>query len=297
MSTPVLPGNAANDAARDGTDAAPIGRPAAERRLLDIEVRSWPQILAPSLLGIALLALWEGTVWLRGIPHYILPSPLAIVTTLWRDWGSLAPSLLVTLEITYAALASAVATAIVLAMLFTQWGWLEKAFLPYAVVLQVTPIVAIAPLIIIWVNDTNLSLLICAWLVAFFPILSNSILGLRSVDHNLLDLFEIYHASQLQTLVWLKIPAALPSFLAGLRISAGLSLIGAVVAEFVAGTGGTASGLAYRILEASYQINIPRMFASLLLIALFGIANYLLVSWLTQLLLGRWHESAVHRER
>jgi NitT/TauT family transport system permease protein len=164
------------------------------------------------------------------------------------------------------------------------------------VVLQVTPIVAIAPLIIIWANDTNLALLICAWIVAFFPILSNTILGLNSVDHNLINLYQMYGATRWQTLRYLRLPAALPYFLGGLKISGGLSLIGAVVAEFVAGTGGNASGLAYRILESSYQLKIPRMFAALLMISMTGVMIFLATSWLSHLLLRRWHESAVKRE-
>ncbi len=167
---------------------------------------------------------------------------------------------------------------------------------PYAVILQVTPIVAIAPLIIIWVNDTLVSLLICAWIVAFFPILSNTILGLNSADHNLINLFQLYGANRWQTLRYLRLPAALPYFLGGLRISGGLALIGAVVAEFVAGSGGTASGLAFRILEAGYQLKIPRMFAALVMVSGAGIVIFLVLSLISHLLLRRWHESAVRRE-
>lgn len=181
-------------------------------------------------------------------------------------------------------------------MLFTQSKWLEMALLPYAVILQVTPIVAIAPLIIIWAGDIDLSLLICAWIVAFFPILSNTILGLNSADHNLINFFQLHGATRWQTLRHLKLPAALPYFLAGLRISGGLALIGAVVAEFVAGTGGAESGLAYRILEAGYQLKIPRVFAALLMISLSGIAIFLATSLISHLLLRRWHESALKRE-
>jgi NitT/TauT family transport system permease protein len=202
----------------------------------------------------------------------------------------------ITLRITAAALLAAVTVGVTLAVLFTQSKWLEMSLFPYAVVLQVTPIVAIAPLIIIWVGDINLSLLICAWIVAFFPILSNTILGLNSVDHNLLNLFQMYGASRWQTLRHLRLPAALPYFLGGLKISGGLALIGAVVAEFVAGTGGNASGLAYRILESGYQLRIPRMFAALLMISLSGIGIFLATSWIANRLLRSWHESAVRRE-
>ena len=174
-----------------------------------------------------------------------------------------------------------------------QSRWIELSLFPYAIILQVTPIVAIAPLIIIWVDNVELSLLICAWLVAFFPILSNTILGLRCVDPNLLDLFQLYRAGRWRTLVDLRCPAALPYFFGGLRISGGLALIGAVVAEFVAGTGGNASGLAWRILESGYQLKIPRMFAALVLISAIGIVIFLLLTWLSHLLLRRWHESTL----
>ena len=257
---------------------------------------TWQKIVAPLLIGAILLGLWEYIVRAAEIPHYILPGPLLIARTLVADWATLSHSLWITLQITGLALAGSVVIGGLLSILFTQSKWLELSLLPYAVILQVTPIVAIAPLIIIWVNDTLLSLLICAWIVAFFPILSNTILGLQSADHNLIDLFKLYGASRWQALRYLRLPAALPYFLAGLRISGGLALIGAVVAEFVAGSGGTASGLAFRILEAGYQLKIPRMFAALALVSATGIVIFLLLSLVSHLLLRRWHESAMRRE-
>ena len=255
------------------------------------------RVIAPVVLGLLMLGLWEATVRAAAIPPYILPGPILIAETLVADWGTLAPSLLVTLRITLEALAAAVVIGGLLAVLFSLSRWIELSLFPYAIVLQVTPIVAIAPMIIIWANNVELSLLICAWLVAFFPILSNTILGLRSVDPNLLDLFELYRAGRWRTLIDLRLPAALPYFLGGLRISGGLALIGAVVAEFVAGTGGSASGLAWRILESGYQLQIPRMFAALLLISATGIVIFLSLSLLSHLLLRHWHESALPRER
>ncbi|WP_199086935.1 ABC transporter permease [Bosea sp. ASV33] len=268
----------------------------AEARILGLPASIWPRILAPIVIGVIVLALWEFAVRWNDIPHYVLPGPILVGQTLIADWGTLSGSLWVTLKITFMALAAAVVVGVTLAVLFSQSKWLEMALLPYAVILQVTPIVAIAPLIIIWANDIDLSLLICAWIVAFFPILSNTILGLNSADHNLVNLFELYGASRWQTLRYLKLPAALPYFLAGLKISGGLALIGAVVAEFVAGTGGSASGLAYRILEAGYQLKIPRVFAALVMISLSGIAIFLATSLISYLLLRRWHESAIRRE-
>ncbi|MDP3241236.1 MAG: ABC transporter permease [Reyranella sp.] len=247
-------------------------------------------------MGIFMLALWEGLVRAMEIPPYILPGPFLVAKTLVSDWGTLWPALVVTLTITLQALLAAVLVGVLLALLFSLSRWIELSLFPYAIILQVTPIVAIAPLIIAWVDDVNVSLLICAWLVAFFPILSNTVLGLRSVDRNLLDLFGLYGASRWRTLLDLRLPAALPYFLGGLRISGGLALIGAVVAEFVAGSGGRESGLAYRILESGYQLKIPRMFAALVLISAAGIAIYMLLSLVSHLLLRRWHESALGEE-
>jgi len=256
----------------------------------------WQKVVAPLVIGAVILGLWELAVRQAGIPPYILPGPWLILRTLIADWGTLSDSLWITLEITGLALLAAIVVGGLLSILFTQSKWIELSLFPYAVILQVTPIVAIAPLIIIWVDNTLASLLICAWIVAFFPILSNTILGLNSADHNLVDLFQLYGASRWQVLRYLRLPAALPYFLAGLRISGGLALIGAVVAEFVAGSGGTASGLAFRILEAGYQLKIQRMFAALVLVSLSGIVIFLILSLVSHLLLRRWHESAVARE-
>ncbi|MBN8534934.1 MAG: ABC transporter permease [Rhizobiales bacterium] len=275
-------------------DTAPVF--AAEERILGIPKSRWPGILAPIVVGILIIAGWEWLVWYKSIPAYLFPGPLVIAQTLVSDWHTLSGALWITLRITFAALIAAVSVGGALAILFTQSKWLERSLFPYAVILQVTPVVAIAPLIIILVGDVNLSLLICAWIVAFFPILSNTILGLNSADHNLVALFQLYGASRWQTMRYLRLPASLPYFLGGLKISGGLALIGAVVAEFVAGSGGSASGLAYRILESGYQLKIPRMFAALLLISLSGIAIFLATSWISHRLLHRWHESALKRE-
>jgi NitT/TauT family transport system permease protein len=255
-----------------------------------------PRLLAPLAFGLLALIAWDLIVRVNAIPVYILPGPLVVLSTLWTDGPSLLGSLWITLKIAFAALALAAGIGLAIALLLAQSRWIEASLLPYAIALQVTPIVAIAPLIIIWVGDINLSLLICAWIVAFFPILSNTILGLNSADHNLINLFQLYRASRWQTPRYLRLPAALPYFLGGLKISGGLALIGAVVAEFVAGTGGSASGLAYRILESGYRLQIPRMFAALLLISLSGIAIFFLTSWISYLLLRHWHESAIRRE-
>lgn len=255
-----------------------------------------PKIAAPVVMGIALLVLWEVVVRATGVPSFVLPAPSDIARALIDNWSSFAGALWITLSISLAALSLAVVIGLVLAILFTQSKWMELALFPYAVVLQVTPVVSIAPLIIIWANNVIVSLLVCAWLVAFFPILSNTTLGLNSADHNLVNLFQLYRASRWQTLRYLRLPSAAPYFLASVRISGGLSLIGAVVAEFVAGTGGTKSGLASRILEAGYQLQIPRMFAALFLVSMCGVVIFVCLSLVSHLALRRWHDSAVRRE-
>ncbi len=253
------------------------------------------RILAPAGVLALSIVLWDLVVRLNGIPPYILPSPGLVLSTLVTDWPILRSSLLATLATTLEGLALAVAGGIGLAVLFNQSRLIERSLYPYAVILQVTPVVAIAPLLLIYLPQ-QAAVLACAWIVAFFPVLANTTLGLNSVDHNLADLFRLYGASRRQVLTELKLPAALPQMLAGIKIAGGLSLIGAVVAEIAAGSAGAGSGLAYRIAESGYRLNIPRMFAALLLLSLTGIAIFALLSWLTHLALRRWHESAIARE-
>jgi NitT/TauT family transport system permease protein len=249
------------------------------------------RVLLPGATLLGLLALWEALVRLAEIPAYTLPAPSLIGVTLWANLPSLAASWWFTLKITLGALTLACAGGVLIAAVFALFPAAEVALLPVAVVLQVTPVVAIAPLILIYVESTTAALLLCAWIVAFFPILSNTLLGLRAADPNLRDLFRLYRATPLQRLRLLLTPSALPFFLAGLKISGGLSLIGAVTAEMVAGAAGRETGLASRILEASFRTEVPKMFAALLLVSLTGIAIFLLFNLLATLLLGRWHES------
>ena len=266
------------------------------KRLRAARFERFGKWLLPVAVMIAMIWLWDRVVVWNEIPHFILPRPGLVLETLIKDWPMLFDALLVTLQITMMALAVAVIGGVGLAVLFTQSRLVEMSFYPYAVILQVTPVESIAPLIFIYVDSRTAGLLLCAWLVAFFPVLANTTLGLNSADHNLRDLFRIYGASRWQTLRYLRLPSALPYFLGGLRIAGGLALIGAVVAEYVAGTGGIGSGLAFRILEAGYRLNIPRMFAALILIAATGVIIFAGLSFLSHMLLRKWHESAVKRE-
>ena len=264
--------------------------------------RTWEKSLfirkiLPVLVFLAALLAWEAVVRINKIPHYILPAPSLVAVTLWDNLGSLMVSWLFTMKITFGALLLAVVGGVALAMLFALNKWVELCLFPFAIVLQVTPIVAIAPLILIFIDSTTAALLLCAWIVAFFPILSNTIVGLRSADHNLRDLFTLYGATPWQTLRHLLIPSAMPYFIAGLKIAGGLSLIGAVVAEFTAGAAGKETGLASRILEASFRTEIPKMFAALVLVSVTGIMIYLVFNVVSKLVLGSWHESEVKSSR
>jgi len=253
------------------------------------------RVLLPVIVAALGTVAWEFVVRLNDIPPYVLPGPLAVLQTLISDWGVLSESLLTTLLTTLEGFIAASVGGIALALLFNQSKWLEYSLFPYAVILQVTPVIAIAPLLLIYLPQQT-AVIVCAWIVGFFPVLSNTTLGLNSVDRNLAGLFQLYGASRLQTLRFLKLPAALPFILGGLRIAGGLSLIGAVVAEIAAGSAGAGSGLAYRIAESGYRLNIPRMFAALLLLSLAGIVIYGLLALVSHLALRRWHESALGKE-
>jgi NitT/TauT family transport system permease protein len=254
------------------------------------------KVFYPAVVALVLLALWQGLVVAFNVPVFLVPSPARVAETLVVDAGLLFGALVNTLKITLFSFVAATVVGVLIAFAFVQSRLIEVALFPYAVLLQVTPIVAIAPLIIIWVKDPTASLVICATLVALFPIIANTTLGLRSVNPGLLSYFKLNRATRLQVLVRLRIPSALPYFFGGLRISSGLALIGAVVAEFVAGTGGTGTGLAYQILQAGYQLNIPRMFAALLLITLTGVLLFAAMSVLSKWALGGWHESETSHE-
>ncbi len=247
------------------------------------------------VMVIAILA-WHLYVTLWDVPHYILPGPVLVWNQMLEDIGLLADAAANTFRLTVYALILAVALGVILAVAFTQSKLIEMSFFPFAVIVQVTPVVAVAPLLQIYIGSPFWAALTCAWIVAFFPMLSNTTIGLKSTDRNLEDLFTIYHASRWQRLKLLAAPSALPFFLGGLKIAGGLALIGAVVAEFVIGRSGTGLGLASTILEAGYRYEFARLFAALILISAMGIAIFAVTSLVSHLLLYKWHESALKRE-
>ena len=277
----------------DGTSGSPVNT-AHLRRAQRERVLSW---IMPITLLIIAICLWEFLVRYHEIPKYLIPAPTLIAQTLVNDFGSLMASSWFTVKLTFFSLALAIVGGVLLGALFALSRPVELSLFPFAVILQVTPVVAIAPLILIYVDSTFAALLICAWIVAFFPILTNTVVGLRSADRNLRDLFGMYRATPWQKLRYLLAPSALPYFMAALRVAGGLALIGAVVAEFVAGTAGQHTGLASRIIESSFRSEIPRMFAALILVSLLGIVIFLLTSWASHKVLGHWHESEIRGDQ
>jgi NitT/TauT family transport system permease protein len=255
---------------------------------------TWLRWAAPLFIGAALLGAWEALVKLTDVPAYKLPAPSAIAATAAAEWAPLSAAWRVTLTTMLSALVLAVVVGVALAAGFASSRIVEATFFPYAVILQVTPLVAVAPFIVLWLNDrVGLAQVLCAWIVSFFPILSNTSVGLRSTDRGHVDLFNLYGATRWQKLRLLLAPSALPYFLAGLRISANLALVGAIVGEFVIGPATDRPGLATTILASQLRLDTPMMFAALAVVSLTGLAVYFLVQVLSYVLLRGWHESTL----
>jgi NitT/TauT family transport system permease protein len=253
-------------------------------------------ILLPLAVAILLLGFWQWKVVHDAIPAYVLPAPSAILHALIENFSSLMASLWTTLTVTLLAFVFAIVAALALAILFSESAAARRTFYPYAVAIQVTPVVAVAPLILLWVGYDRVTAAetLIAGIVAFFPVLSNATLGLSSADFNLIDLMRLYGANRWQILLRVRLPSALPYLLSGMKTAGGLALIGSVVAEFVAGSG-TATGLAWRIVESTNRLDIATTFAALALLVLVGLAIFYGLSALEYLLLRRWHESALRR--
>ena len=282
------------------TETGPVPAPAIDEeeaaRARQDRINRIAKWTLPSAVMFFTILAWHLYVTINDIPHYVLPGPVLVAQSIVNDWNLLWPAMVLTSRLTLLALLFAILGGVTLAVAFTQSRWAEMSFFPYAVILQVTPVVAVAPLLQIYVDSAFVAALLCAWIVAFFPILSNTTIGLKSADHNLQDLFTIYGASRWQRLRYLAAPSALPFFLGGLKIAGGLALIGAVVAEFVIGRAGTGLGLASTLLEASYRFNFGRLYASLILISAMGVVIFAVTSTISHLMLRKWHESALRRD-
>ena len=248
-----------------------------------------------SLGFVAVVSAWQLTVLVAGLPSYIFPGPSVVARALAQDWATLLPSLGVTARTAFASLILAFCTSTGIAVVLVQSPTAEKLLFPAAVALQVTPLVAIAPLVLLWVPDPTLAQLICAWLVAFFPLVSNAVQGLKSANQDFDDLLDTYGASRWQRLCCLQMPSALPYLAAGLRTGGGLSLVAAVVAEFATGTAGRQAGIAFRLLEGQYRLNTPRVFAALSLLIVLGLGIFALTSAISWALLRYWRQGVTRK--
>lgn len=248
----------------------------------------------PILVFIGFIALWwiiSATVYAD--KNYLLPRPPAVVKAFVDNWDLI-------MEGTWITFTSA-ATGFVLAIVFGMLGAivmslskaLERSFYPYAVLLQTVPIVAVAPVIVLWFGYNQTSVIVIAFMIAVFPILNNTLLGLASADRNQLDLFRMHHANKVTEFVKLRFPGALPHIFAGLRISAGLSVIGAIVGEFIIGSGGEKGGLGVKVIFAQVRLQTDLLFAEVIASTLLGFMFFVVVSWIGTLSLRSWHESAL----
>lgn len=253
--------------------------------------------LGPIFALIIFLSLWQFVPVLLDIKPFILPKPTDVVEAAIEDWHLLWPAMQVTIfESVIGFLLSAI-VGIAISVLLASSRVLEISLYPYAVILQTIPVVAIAPIVVIWFGSGFNSIVIISFLIGFFPIVSNTLMGLNSVDKNMGYLFKLYNASKWQTMFKLRIPAAMPFIVSGLKISCTLAIIGSITGEYIAGIGGGKGGLGYSITVAAVQLKTPYLFACAITGALFGIVFYLLVSFLSRLILKSWHESAMKVEK
>jgi NitT/TauT family transport system permease protein len=230
---------------------------------------------APLLAGLIMLAAWEGLTRFYDVPRVVLPPPSAILEALFSRGNILIPAAAVTMGLALIALLISIMLGTGVALLFARVPILERALAPYALVLQATPIIAIAPLVIIWsgIEHPRRAILILAVIVAVFPVLTSALAGLKAVDAKLDRLFKLYRATSFQRFIRLELPTALPFLIAGVKTAAGLSLVGVVVGEFVAGTGAT-GGLSWRLIEAGNRLETATMFAALFLLAIMGLTLF-----------------------
>ena len=254
------------------------------------------RIVPPVVAFVLFVGLWQLIVGQAGIPPYMLPKPTDIVASVGDNWRSLFGSVYTTALETVIGFLLSVVGGVLGAILLASSKVIERSVYPYAIVLQTIPIVAIAPIIVIWFDAGLRSIVIIAFLIGFCPMLSNTLIGLNSTDQHLKNLFRLYNASKWQTMWKLRIPAALPYIVGGLKISCSLCVIGAIVGEYVAGVGGGQGGLGYAITYAAIRIQTPYLFACGLMASLLGIAFYQLVNWFSRELLGSWHESELAPE-
>ncbi|USK61418.1 ABC transporter permease [Peribacillus asahii] len=253
--------------------------------------------LGPIIALIAFLSLWQSIPALLGIKPFILPKPTDVLHAALTDWHLLWPAIQITVIESIIGFLLSATIGIFVSILLASSKVLEISIYPYAIILQTIPVVAIAPIVVIWFGAGFNAIVIISFLIGFFPVISNTLMGLNSVDKNMGELFTLYNASKWKKMWKLRIPSAMPYIMAGLKVSCTLSIVGAIVGEYVAGIGGGKGGLGYAITVAAIQLKTPYLFACGIASALLGIGFYLLVSLIAHLMLRSWHESAMKVEK
>ena len=240
-----------------------------------------------------LLLLWQAVIWLGHEPAYMLPSPWRVFRVIVERFSSLAESFEITAKAAILGLVGSIVVGVAIALLFAQSRWIRRMLYPYTLLLQTVPIVAIAPLILMWIGAGSGAVTLIAFIICLAPIIANTTQGLISVDENLIHLFLMHNASRGQLLLKLRLRHAIPSLFVGIRISAGIAVIGAITGELFAGSSSVGrGGLGYSIIYASQQLQTDYLFALIVAATVLGFAFYFIVSFLEWYFLHRWHESA-----
>lgn len=256
--------------------------------------KMWKRIGPPGVAFILFIGGWELFCRLSGLKPYLLPKPSDIVMAASENASNLWVSVYTTITEAVLGFLLSIVLGVGFAILLASSKLIERSIYPYAIIMQTIPIVAIAPIIVIWFGAGMNAIIIIAFLIGFFPMLSNTLIGLNSTDHNMKNLFYLYNASPLQSMFRLRIPAALPYIVAGLKISCTLAVIGAIVGEYIAGIGGGKGGLGYAITVASSRLQTAYLFACGLSASLLGILFFLLVNAFAKWMLSSWHESEMN---
>lgn len=252
--------------------------------------------LLPIGAFVLFVLIWQLGAKIAGIPHYILPKPSDILTASIDNYSNLFQSVIRTISAALLGFLMSVIVGVVGAIIMGSSNIIQKSFYPYAILLQTVPIVAIAPIIVIWFGSGINAIVVIAFIIGFFPMLSNTLIGLNSTDHNMINLFKMYGASKWQIMFKLRFPAALPYIMAGLKISCTLAIVGAIVGEYVAGIGGGQGGLGYAITVAAARLQTAYLFALGLASSILGILFFLLINSFSKWVLSSWHESEMKIE-
>jgi NitT/TauT family transport system permease protein len=255
--------------------------------------RIWINLASSLFIFASLLLVWQGMIWLFTLQPYLLPSPLRVAQAVAENFPSLMTSLGITAVEAAGGLAASLIVGILIALLFAQSPWVRKMFYPYTILLQTVPIVAIAPLILMWFGAGLGSVTLVAFIICLAPIIANTTQGLISVDRNMVDLFLMHNASRPQVLLKLRMPHALPSIFTGIRISAGIAVIGAITGELFGGAARVGvGGIGYAIQYASSQLQTDYLFALVLAASVLGFVFFFITMFLEWYFLHQWHESA-----